>query len=128
MRRSGNVIHVSPTLLWELSWVRKMGLEDIDWDPERYCCECCTSLHAVRGEAVEDLVPLSKTRPKLLLRDDGDHATPCGSPITARRHAAAPEARATAAARARGDVIEGHRTNGALSGEHASAASTARAR
>ncbi|XXX77800.1 hypothetical protein WMF30_03370 [Sorangium sp. So ce134] len=79
MRRSGNVIHVSPMLMWELSWVRKMGLEDIDWDPERYCV-CCTAERAARGEAVEALAPPSKTRPNLFVQDDGEHATPSGSP------------------------------------------------
>ncbi|WP_437953841.1 hypothetical protein WME98_26435 [Sorangium sp. So ce296] len=80
MHRSGNVIHVSPTLMWELSWVRKMGLEDIDWDPARYCV-CCRAERAALGEAVEELAPPSKARPNLFVRDDGEHATPsCGPP------------------------------------------------
>ncbi|AUX28532.1 MULTISPECIES: hypothetical protein [Sorangium] len=79
VRRSGNVIHVSPTLMWELSWVRKMGLEDIDWDPERYCA-CCIAERATRGEAVEDLAPPSKTRPDFFVRDDDVHAAPSGGP------------------------------------------------
>lgn len=83
MRRSENVIHVSPSLMWELSWVRKMGLEDIDWDPERYCT-CCRSRRADRGETVEDLAPPSQTRPKFLLQDDGEHATPSASTPGAR--------------------------------------------
>ncbi|AUX29215.1 MULTISPECIES: hypothetical protein [Sorangium] len=79
MRRADNVIHVSPMLMWELSWVRKMGLEDIDWDPGRYCV-CCRAERAARGEAVEALAPPSKTRPDCFMRDDGEHATPSGSP------------------------------------------------
>lgn len=51
---------------WERAWVREFGLEDIDWDPER-CCEQCLARRAARGEAVEDLVPPSGIRPKLLL-------------------------------------------------------------
>ncbi|XXY44086.1 hypothetical protein WME91_29170 [Sorangium sp. So ce269] len=83
MRRSGNVIHVSPTLMWELSWVQKMGLDDIDWDPQRHC-ECCRAERATPGEAVDDLAPPSETRPKLLLPDSGEHAAPSGSPSRAR--------------------------------------------
>ncbi|WP_437827790.1 hypothetical protein [Sorangium sp. So ce1153] len=84
MRRSGNVIHVSPTLLWELSWVRKMGLEDIDWDPERYCL-CCRGERADRGEAVEALAPPpSEARPKLLLREDGEDAAASAGASRAR--------------------------------------------
>ncbi|WP_437732379.1 hypothetical protein [Sorangium sp. So ce1335] len=79
VRRSGNVIHVSPMLMWELSWVRKMGLEDIDWDPERDCL-CCRAERIALGEPVEDLAPPSKTRPKLLLRDDVELATLSASP------------------------------------------------
>ncbi|WP_233561030.1 hypothetical protein [Sorangium cellulosum] len=85
MRRSGNVIHVSSTLMWELSWVRKMGLEDIDWDPLRDCL-CCRAERAARGETVEDLAPPpSDTQPKLLLRrDDDEDATSSASPSRAR--------------------------------------------
>ncbi|KYF75156.1 hypothetical protein BE11_01235 [Sorangium cellulosum] len=83
MRCAGNVIHVSPMLMWELSWVRKMGLEDIDWDPERHCA-CCRLRRADRGETVEDLAPPSETRPKFFVCDDGEHATPSGSPPRAR--------------------------------------------
>lgn len=50
---------------WERAWVREFGLEDIDWDPER-CCEQCMARRAARGEAVEELVPPSGIRPKLL--------------------------------------------------------------
>ncbi|XXT19267.1 hypothetical protein WME94_54490 [Sorangium sp. So ce429] len=79
MRRSGNVIHVNPTLMW----VQNLGLDDIDWDPERLC-ECCRAERAARGEAVEDLAPPSESRPKLLLPDSGEHAAPSGSPSRAR--------------------------------------------
>ncbi|WP_437928504.1 hypothetical protein WMF37_04405 [Sorangium sp. So ce291] len=51
---------------WERAWVREFGLEDIDWDPER-CCEQCLARRAARGEVVEELVPPSGIRPKLLL-------------------------------------------------------------
>ncbi|WP_437623735.1 hypothetical protein [Sorangium sp. So ce1151] len=51
---------------WERAWVREFGLDDIDWDPER-CCEQCMARRAARGEAVEELVPPSGIRPKLLL-------------------------------------------------------------
>ncbi|KYF83883.1 hypothetical protein BE17_20930 [Sorangium cellulosum] len=51
---------------WERAWVREFGLDDIDWDPER-CCEQCLARRAARGEAVEELVPPSGIRPKLLL-------------------------------------------------------------
>jgi hypothetical protein len=51
---------------WERKWVRKMGLEDIPWDPER-CCEHCIAERAARGEAVEEVAPPSGSRPKLLL-------------------------------------------------------------
>jgi hypothetical protein len=50
-RRSGNVIHVSPRLMWELAWLRKLGLEDVDWDPE-LCCPHCRAQRAARGEPV----------------------------------------------------------------------------
>ncbi|KYG01113.1 hypothetical protein BE21_56805 [Sorangium cellulosum] len=50
---------------WERKWVRKMGLEDIPWDPER-CCEHCIAERAARGEAVEEVAPPSGSRPKLL--------------------------------------------------------------
>ncbi|WP_437318009.1 hypothetical protein [Sorangium sp. So ce385] len=43
-----------------------MGLEDIPWDPERYC-EHCVAERAARGEAVEEVAPPSGSRPKLLL-------------------------------------------------------------
>ncbi|WP_437795039.1 hypothetical protein [Sorangium sp. So ce693] len=70
-RRSGNVIHVSPRLMWELAWLRKLGLEDVDWDPE-LCCPRCRAERAARGEPVEDqdLAPISGTWPKLPLHDD----------------------------------------------------------
>ncbi|WP_437894941.1 hypothetical protein [Sorangium sp. So ce124] len=68
-RRSGNVIHVSPRLMWELAWLRKLGLEDVDWDPE-ICCPHCRAEGAARGEPVEDLTPPSRTWPKLPLHED----------------------------------------------------------
>ncbi|WP_437853194.1 hypothetical protein [Sorangium sp. So ce363] len=68
-RRSGNVIHVSPRLLWELAWLRKLGLEDVDWDPE-LCCPHCRAERAARWEPVEDLAPPSGTWPKFLRDDD----------------------------------------------------------
>ncbi|WP_437303757.1 hypothetical protein [Sorangium sp. So ce388] len=83
MRCSGNLIHVSSAQMWELAWVRKMGLEDIDWDPERYCA-CCRAERVARGAAVEDLAPPSQTRPKFPLRDHGEHATPSASASRAR--------------------------------------------
>jgi hypothetical protein len=73
MRHSGNVIHVSSRLRWELALVRTLGLEDVDWDPE-LCCPHCRAERAARGEPVEDLTPPSGTRPKLLL--DDEDATP----------------------------------------------------
>ncbi|WP_441291080.1 hypothetical protein ACSRUE_11740 [Sorangium sp. KYC3313] len=69
MRRSGNVIHVSPRLMWELAWLRKLGLEDVDWDPE-LCCLHCRAERAERGEPVEDLAPPSGAWLKLPLHDD----------------------------------------------------------
>ncbi|WP_437814805.1 hypothetical protein [Sorangium sp. So ce1078] len=51
---------------WERKWVRKLGLEDIPWDPER-CCEHCVAKRAARGEAVEELVPPSGSRATPLL-------------------------------------------------------------
>ena len=51
---------------WEREWVRKLGLDDIPWDPEQ-CCELCIAKRAARGEAVEELVPPSENRAKLLL-------------------------------------------------------------
>jgi hypothetical protein len=76
VRRSGNVIHVSPRLMWELAWLRKLGLEDTGWDPERYCPHCRAE-RAARGEPVEDLTPPSGPRLKFLLHDGDDtHATP----------------------------------------------------
>lgn len=74
MRRSGNVVHVSPRLMWELAWVRKLGLEDVDWDPALYCPHCRAE-GAARGEPMEDLSPPSRTRLKLLPHDD-THRTP----------------------------------------------------
>jgi hypothetical protein len=74
MRRSENVIHVSQMLMWELAWVKKMGLEDVDWDPERDCPHCRAE-RAARGELVEDLTPPSGTRPRFLLHGDEEHVT-----------------------------------------------------
>ncbi|WP_437968559.1 hypothetical protein WMF04_04375 [Sorangium sp. So ce260] len=51
---------------WERMMVRKLGLDDIPWDPER-CCEHCIAKRAARGEAVEELVPPSRSRAKPLL-------------------------------------------------------------
>ncbi|WP_437588192.1 hypothetical protein [Sorangium sp. So ce1000] len=69
-RRSGNVIHVSPRLMWELAWLRKLGLEDVDWDPELFCPHCRAE-RAARGEPVEEeLTPPSGTWPKFSLHDD----------------------------------------------------------
>ncbi|WP_437653850.1 hypothetical protein [Sorangium sp. So ce1182] len=51
---------------WERKWVRKLGLDDIPWDPER-CCEHCIATQVARGEAVEELAPSSGSRPKPLL-------------------------------------------------------------
>ncbi|WP_437894176.1 hypothetical protein [Sorangium sp. So ce124] len=75
MPRSGNVIYVSTRQMWELSWVRKLGLEDIDWNPARYC-EHCRAERADRGDAVEDIVPPSGTQPRFLPQDDGEHTAP----------------------------------------------------
>ncbi|WP_437598177.1 hypothetical protein [Sorangium sp. So ce590] len=69
MHRSGNVTHVSRMMMWELSMVRKLGLEDVDWDPE-HGCPLCRAERAARGEPVEELTPPSGTRPKLPLHDD----------------------------------------------------------
>ncbi|MGK4007414.1 hypothetical protein WMF31_32630 [Sorangium sp. So ce1036] len=44
--------------------VRKLGLEDIDWDPEQYCKHCIAK-RAARGEAVAEVAPSSDSRPKL---------------------------------------------------------------
>ncbi|WP_242515279.1 hypothetical protein [Sorangium cellulosum] len=74
---------MSSTLMWELSWVRKLGLEDIDWDPERYC-EHCRAERAARGEAVEDIAPPSETRIKFRLLGDGKDAMPSASASPAR--------------------------------------------
>ncbi|AUX28846.1 uncharacterized protein SOCE836_009310 [Sorangium cellulosum] len=51
---------------WERKWVRKMGLDDIPWDPEQ-CCEHCLAARAARGDAVEEIAPPSESRPKPLL-------------------------------------------------------------
>ena len=50
---------------WERRMVRKLGLDDIPWDPER-CCEHCMAKLGARGEAVEELAPPSGSRSKLL--------------------------------------------------------------
>ncbi|WP_129345323.1 hypothetical protein [Sorangium cellulosum] len=44
--------------------VRTLGLEDIDWDPERYCKHCIAK-RAAREEAVAEVAPPSDSRPKL---------------------------------------------------------------
>ncbi|WP_437578197.1 hypothetical protein [Sorangium sp. So ce887] len=63
--------------------VRKLGLEDIPWDPEQ-CCEHCIAKRAARGEAVEELVPPSENRAKLLL-SLGWAKTPPGAGARERR-------------------------------------------
>ena len=68
---------------WERRMVRKLGLEDIDWDPERYC-ELCRAERAARGEAVEDIAPPSETRIKFRLLGDGKGAMPSASASPAR--------------------------------------------
>ncbi|WP_437764236.1 hypothetical protein WMF27_36520 [Sorangium sp. So ce281] len=68
-RRSDNVIHVSPRLMWELAWLRKLGIEDVDWDPE-LCCPECRAERAARGEPVEELTPPSGIGLKLPLPED----------------------------------------------------------
>lgn len=83
-RRSGNVIHVSTMQMWEAAWVRKLGLEDVDWHPERDC-EHCRAERAARGEAVEDITPPSGSRLKFLLLGDREQAWPSASVSRARR-------------------------------------------
>jgi hypothetical protein len=64
---------------WERKWVRKMGLDDIPWDPEQ-CCEHCLAERAARGEAVEEVAPPSESRPKPLL-SVGWATTPPGAGV-----------------------------------------------
>ncbi|WP_437586729.1 hypothetical protein [Sorangium sp. So ce1000] len=54
MPRSENVNHLSARERWELAWVRRLGLEDVSWDAERYC-EHCRAERAARDEAAEDI-------------------------------------------------------------------------
>jgi hypothetical protein len=54
MPRSGNVKQLSARERWELAWVRRLGLEDVTWDAERYC-EHCRAERAAREEAAEDI-------------------------------------------------------------------------
>lgn len=51
---------------WEQMWVRRLGLEDVDWDPELYCPHCIVK-RAAREEVMEELAPPSGRRPRLLL-------------------------------------------------------------
>jgi hypothetical protein len=46
---------------WERMWVRRLGLEDIDWDPEKYCVHCIAEREA-REAAAEELAPPSGPR------------------------------------------------------------------
>jgi hypothetical protein len=75
MPRSGNAIHASAREMWELAWLRKLGLEDIAWDAARYC-EDCRAERAAQGEDVEDIAPPSGTRSNFLTPDDGEDTTP----------------------------------------------------
>lgn len=58
--RSGNVIHVSRVQLLDLAMVKKLGLEDVDWEPAT-CCHHCIEERIVRGEVVEESAPPSGT-------------------------------------------------------------------
>ncbi|WP_437973680.1 hypothetical protein WMF11_33745 [Sorangium sp. So ce295] len=61
MPRSGNVSHLSARERWELAWVRRLGLEDVNWDAEGYC-EDCRAERAAREEAAEDIANTPETR------------------------------------------------------------------
>ncbi|WP_437912147.1 hypothetical protein WME73_33320 [Sorangium sp. So ce302] len=61
MPRSGNVNHLSARERWELAWVRRLGLEDVQWDAERYC-EHCRAERAAREEAAEDIAKAPGSR------------------------------------------------------------------
>lgn len=75
MPRSGNVIHVSQVQLLDLAWVKKFGLEDVDWDPAT-CCPECIAERAERGEIVEELDPPSGTRVRSSVVLDVERAAP----------------------------------------------------
>ncbi|WP_437711854.1 hypothetical protein WMF45_41525 [Sorangium sp. So ce448] len=82
MPRSGNVIHVSAREMWELAWLRKLGLEDIEWDAARYC-EHCRAERAAQEEELEEIAPPSGMRFNLLISDDGeDNAPSANAPRT----------------------------------------------
>ncbi|WP_437294067.1 hypothetical protein [Sorangium sp. So ce426] len=83
MPRSGNVPHVSARERWELAWLRKLGLENIAWDPARFC-EDCRAERAAQGEDVEDVAPPSGMRSNFLTPDDGGDATPSANTPRAR--------------------------------------------
>lgn len=68
---------------WERMWVRKLGLDDIPWDPEQ-CCEHCVAKRAARGEAVEEPVPPSGSRAKPVLSHGWAKIPPSASGPKAR--------------------------------------------
>jgi hypothetical protein len=46
---------------WEQMWVRRLGLEDVEWDPEE-SCEHCIAKRAAREAVMEELVSRSGNR------------------------------------------------------------------
>ena len=51
---------------WERMWVRRLGLEDVEWDPELHC-EHCIAKRAAWEAVMEELASRSGNRPKLRL-------------------------------------------------------------
>ncbi|WP_437853200.1 hypothetical protein [Sorangium sp. So ce363] len=81
MPRSGNVIHVSAREMWELAWLRKLGLEDVEWDAGRFCEECRAE-RAAQREDVEDIAPPSGMRFYFLIPGGEDTTPSANAPRT----------------------------------------------
>ncbi|WP_437677655.1 hypothetical protein [Sorangium sp. So ce131] len=57
--------------------MRELGLDDVAWDPERYC-EQCIAKHAARDDAAAELDPAHGIRPRLLKNRGSEATTPAG--------------------------------------------------
>jgi hypothetical protein len=54
---------LSARVEWERMWVRRFGLDDVEWDPEE-SCEHCIEKRAAREAVMAELASRSGNRPK----------------------------------------------------------------
>jgi hypothetical protein len=57
---------LSARVEWERMWVRRLGLEDVEWDPKLHC-EHCIAKRVARAAVMEELASRSGSWPKLRL-------------------------------------------------------------